>query len=262
MFRSLFLFFLSAALLLGANFRLYLKDGSYHVVREYQVEGDRVRFYSVERGDWEEIPVALTDLQRTETEKRERAEAVRKEAQEVAAEEKFEREQRQERERVPVEPGLYWFDGKDLKTIKQADAKFVSKKSRSVLKVLSPIPVISGKTTVEVDGEHSSNVVTNGRPEFYFRLAKDERFALVRLSPKKGARLVQTWTIIPVSKELIEEQQDVEIYRKQIDEGLYQIWPTKPLEPGEYAVIEYTQGKGNVQTWDFAYVPPNLPGNH
>jgi hypothetical protein len=59
-----------------------------------------------------------------------------------------------------------------------------------------------------------------------------------------------------VTKELIEEQQDVEIFRRQVDEGLYKIWPTKALEPGEYAVVEYTQGKGNVQTWDFAWRGP------
>jgi hypothetical protein len=40
----------------AANFRLYLKDGSFHLVREYKVEGDRVNYYSVERSDWEEVP--------------------------------------------------------------------------------------------------------------------------------------------------------------------------------------------------------------
>jgi hypothetical protein len=73
------------------------------------------------------------------------------------------------------------------------------------------------------------------------------------MRPKKGARIVQRWTIVPVSKELIEEQDDVEIYRKQVDDGVYMIWPTAPLEPGEYAVIEYTPGKGSIQAWDFAW---------
>ena len=34
---------------------------------------------------------------------------------------------------------------------------------------------------------------------------------------------------------------------------LYRIWPEKPLEPGEYAVMEYTDGKLNMQVWDVAY---------
>ena len=28
-------------------------------------------------------------------------------------------------------------------------------------------------------------------------------------------------------------------------------WPEKPMPPGEYALIEYTEGKVNVQVWDF-----------
>jgi hypothetical protein len=75
------------------------------------------------------------------------------------------------------------------------------------------------------------------------------------MKPKKGFRIVQAWEIVPVTKELIETQDDVEIFRKQVEEGLYKIWPMQPLEPGEYAVVEYTAGKGNIQTWDFAYVP-------
>ncbi len=34
----------------GAAIRLYLKDGDYQIAREYQVLGDRVRYFSTERG--------------------------------------------------------------------------------------------------------------------------------------------------------------------------------------------------------------------
>jgi hypothetical protein len=253
--RAAMVFLLAAVLAFGANFRLYLKDGSYHIVREYQVNGDRVRFYSVERSEWEEIPLSLTDIGRTEAENKQRTQEISKEAAAVAAEEKFEREQREERERVPQEPGVYLVDGKELRSIKQAESKAVSKKSRSVLKVLSPIPIVSGKSTVELDSEHSANLVSAARPEFYIRLANEERFGIAKMGAKKGVRVVQNWEIVPVTKELIETQQDVEVFRKQVEDGLYKIWPMQPLEPGEYAVIEYTAGKGNIQTWDFAYRP-------
>ena len=40
--------------------------------------------------------------------------------------------------------------------------------------------------------------------------------------------------------------------RKEMDGGLYKIWPKEKLPPGQYAVIEFTDGKMNMQVWDFA----------
>src|SRR3954453_6096756 len=51
---------------LAHNHRLVLKDGSYQVVRKYQVVGDRVRYMSMERGgEWEELPSNLVDWEAT-----------------------------------------------------------------------------------------------------------------------------------------------------------------------------------------------------
>jgi len=86
----------------AATVKLYLKDGSYQLVREYKVENDRVRFFSTDRGEWEEIPVELVDLEKTQTEIKQRDEARREEAAAIDAEDKAEREARREVERVPM----------------------------------------------------------------------------------------------------------------------------------------------------------------
>src|ERR1035438_5494662 len=90
----------------AANIKLYMKDGNYHVVREYQVQPDRVRFYSVERSEWEEIPLDLVDLKRTESETAERQAQLTEENKVVAEEEKAVREARAEVAKVPRDPGV------------------------------------------------------------------------------------------------------------------------------------------------------------
>lgn len=256
MVRAIGLLLLAVALGWAANLKLYLKDGGFHLVREYKVEGDRVRFYSVERSEWEEIPAELVDLKRTEQEIKAVDSRRKEEIAAIDTEEKAEREARREVERIPQETGVYLIEGDKLRPLKQAESKVVNNKRRSVLKVLSPIPVVSGKGTVELDGERSENVVTApDQPEFYFRLNYAERFGIVKLKPEKNSRVVERLTIVPVSKEVVEEQDEIEVFRKQVDDGLYKIWPVKPLDPGEYAVVEYTEGKMNIQIWDFSFRP-------
>jgi hypothetical protein len=250
-----YLIFLLALSAFAANVKLYLKDGDFHLVREYKVETDRVRYYSIERGDWEELPLNLVDLKRTEDETKARQTKIEEEAKLVSAEDKAERERANEVMKVPAGPGVHLVVGDGVHTIEHAESEVHTSKGRTILQVLSPIPMVSGKGTVEVRGLHSINKVTNERPEFYIQLSTEERFGIIRLKPEKDYRIVERLVFVPITKETVEEQQQVEIFRLQMDEGLYKIWPTKPLEPGEYAVVEYTDGKVNMQVWDFAYDP-------
>jgi hypothetical protein len=251
--RAVLIFFFSAFLLLADTFKLYLKDGDYHMVREYQVLDDRIRYYSTERGEWEEIPKQLVDLEKTEKERSSKKDELQKEAKANAEEDQAERALRHEIESIPANPGTYYEEGNQVKALDLADYKVITDKKRQALKVLSPVPLIPGKASVVIQGEHSKFVVNDDKPGFYFRLAKQERFGIVRLTPKKTVRLVEDIAIIPVSKENIQEQKQVETFEQQLASDLYKVWPEKPLTPGEYAVIEYAEGEVQLLIWDFAY---------
>jgi len=251
--RLLLVVFLAVSALLAANVKLYLKDGTYHVVREYQVQQDRVRFYSVERSEWEEMPLDMVDLMRTEAEASARKEELEKEAKVLSDEDRVEREQKKEVSRIPQDPGVYWVESNKTNVIKLAEPVVHTSKGRAVLKVLSPLPMVSGKGTLELGTPNSANVFTNPEQEFYIQLSQLERFGIIRLQPGKGVRIVEKLTFMPVTKEVIEEPEQVPIFTKELtSDGLYRIWPKEPLPPGEYAVMQWTEGKLNMQVWDFA----------
>ncbi|MCC7156822.1 MAG: hypothetical protein IT161_19750 [Bryobacterales bacterium] len=231
--------------------RLYLKEGGFHEVSEYKVLGDRVRYYSTERSEWEEIPVELVDLKKTEGEIKRKADEEKAEDAANKAEDDFEREQRREIAMIPRKAGLYMVKDGQLRIFPPGDVKVSTSKGRNVLKVISPIPIVAGKSVVELDGEASKNTIAEDRPQFYFRLAEEERFGIARVKPRKGIREVEVWNIMPATNEIISERDMVDVFRQQAGDGLYRIWPVKPLPDGEYAMIEYTEGKANTQVWDF-----------
>lgn len=272
MMRPALLFVFASVAVWAANIKLYLKDGTHQMVREYKFVEDRVRFYSLERSEWEEIPKELVDVARTERELKDRDEKRTAERKAVAEEEAAEREHLQRIRRIPEAPGVYWEENPDaaaekkaeMKALVLAESKLVTDKRRTLLKVMSPLPVFAGKATVEIDGVAAPQTLNTKRPDLYIRLSAEENFEIVRLLPgakpdpkskdrAKGSRIVEKVTIDPVVKDMkYEEPEIIPIFRQQLGEQLFKIWPQEELTPGEYAVIQFTPGKLNPQVWDFS----------
>ncbi|MDA1314415.1 MAG: hypothetical protein O2968_13835 [Acidobacteria bacterium] len=242
----------------GARIKLYLQGGGDLLVSEYAVDGDRVRYYSVERSAWEEIPADLVDLKRTqrEYERKEADLSVRREQEQVLRE--AESRARVELHQVPLEDGVYYVAGDAIVPVQQAELIIDNSKTATILRVLSPLPTAE-ETTLKVDGPRSAFVVKPGQPMFYMRLEKMSRIDFFRLKPKKKSREVQVIQRVPKTKEIFETQETVEIFRQQLAPAVYKLWSVEPLPPGEYAVIEYTPGEENIRVWDFS-VPAAAEG--
>src|SRR5579872_5925752 len=116
----------------AANVRLYLKDGDYQTVRDdYQVMQDRVRYWSTERSDWEEIPLELVDLDRTKKEAATHQAELEADTKAQAEEDAAIREEEKRVTKIPVEPGVYYINGDTLVPMKSAESKYVSDKKRT-----------------------------------------------------------------------------------------------------------------------------------
>jgi len=166
------------------NHRLILKDGSYQLVREYNIVGDRVKYLSEERSDWEELPVSLVDWDATR--KWEQAHAEDQEPspgmEEAEAVDKEETEARDEqRARTPtVSPGLNLPDQDgvfvldtyhgtpELVELPSTDIS-LDRREKHGLGVLNPM---AGETAdMELEGAHSRIHLHVNDPAIYLSLA-------------------------------------------------------------------------------------------
>jgi hypothetical protein len=174
----------------GANHRLILKDGTYQLVRKYEIVGDRVRYISVERGgDWEELPLALVDWEATRKWERDHTtptgeasdgetSPAMKEAEALDKEETAERDEEKARMpevakglELPNEDGVFvldTFEGKPelvelLPTELNANAK--TKKGLSTLN-----PLAGQKASLELEGAHAKVHLHVNDPAIYLSL--------------------------------------------------------------------------------------------
>src|SRR6266704_7002343 len=86
--------------------RLILKDGSYQLATKWEKKADRVRYFSAERNEWEEVPNTLVDWDATDKYEKDRA-AGKPAPEAVALDKELEVERQADEARSPhVAPGL------------------------------------------------------------------------------------------------------------------------------------------------------------
>lgn len=258
--------------------KLILKDGTYQIVREYQRNGDRVRYFSQERGVWEELPASLVDWDATEKE-----EAAGEKASNAFAEKIHNQEEAKRMDNVadidaslqvgqgaflPQGEGMFVVDGKSVRMLKQVGSATKADRLRTVEQVLSPIPIVPGKQRVFIDGEHATLRLRSNNPEFYLRGAppdpdSDSRIERSSRPGESGpdvvmlrAKIIRKGRELESIKTLFGEKigasvNEVAIQRWEVAANVYRFTLGETLTPGEYVIAEVLPGGLNYFVWDF-----------
>ena len=274
--------------------RLVLKDGSYQLVTKYEVKGDRVRYLSAERNEWEEVPNDLVDWKATEQMEKDRAagkpapEAVELDK-ELAAEREAEEANTPEVApglRLPEEGGvqlLDTFQGQPQLVEIDQNGGQVNKNMKGNILRAAINPIASAKQTIELPGQHAHIQSHSALPSVYVNIEsggaapdigpghlKDDRppepdlpwdrFKIVRMQAKGDKRIVGDIKIAVYGKTK-QEGSFLTTNSQQLTGGWVKVTPAQPLDPGEYALVETLGKEGiNLYVWDFG-VNPNAPAN-
>jgi hypothetical protein len=252
--------------------KLILTDGTFQLVREYERRGDRVRYYSIERSQWEELPVELVDWEATlqaEREAERRREEILKRIQEIRQEE-LARSVHVDAS-IEVGPGLFLPDSVGLYVVLdgqilalgQSPIEMRLDKGRLLTMILVPVPVIPTRHRLELPGARATVQLRHGQPEFYLRTADDRtpEIELVRARVKGNRREIETINTF-VTGDQIEQRNTLLLQRWPVAPRLYRFTLGQSLEPGEYVIVELIPQKGmSVFVWDFGVdpLPPSPP---
>jgi hypothetical protein len=248
--------------------KLILTDGSFQLAREYTVEGDRVRYWSVERSQWEEIPANLVDWDATH---KAEAEQVSHDAElkaKIHASDVTQLTKDIDVDRsLEIKPGLFLPDAvgfyaldrnKLIREMKQSTAEVKLSTGREVEKIMSGVALIPDKKTMDIPGERAAMRLTPAEPEFFMRPAdtREPRFRLLRAQVKGGHRVIDSISVHFTGEEK-HNTNDIEIQTWTPATGVFRYTVDERLEPGEYAFVEMTAEGINGYVWDFGI---DLPG--
>jgi hypothetical protein len=247
--------------------KLILKDGTFQLAREYTVEGDRVRYWSVERSQWEEIPANLVDWDATHKSEAEQAGRDAELKAKIRASQMAQLTKDIDVDRsLEIKPGLFLPDAdgfyaldrdKRIRDMKQSEAVVKTSTGREVEKIMSGVQLIPSKKTMEIPGEHAAMRLSTGEPEFFMRPAdsREPRFRLLRAQVKGGHRVIDSISIRFTGEEK-HNATDIEIQTWTPATGVFRYTIDEHLEPGEYAFVEMTDEGINGYVWDFGIDAP------
>jgi hypothetical protein len=243
--------------------KLYMKDGTFQIVANYEVHGDRVRYFSVERGEWEEIPTALVDFDATKRSVDETKALQQKQIEDARELEKvrFSKPPDVGSEvapglRLPGDDGVFTVEGKRVVRFPISSGEVVTDKKRAAMMLAVPLPVVKARSLVILAGPKATIRLNDPWPVFYVQSAGSlgTRLELVRVKEGKGSRLLENIdTSRSKTAKATEERTMVSLERKQLAPNIYALKPFKPLEAGEYALGEVVDDKLSLDVYDFGY---------
>jgi len=251
--------------LLGVT-KLYLKDGTYQLVKSYEVKGDRVRYYSVERSEWEEIPTALVDFDATHRAEKQEQAVKAKEVQEAKQIEQKHISQQAVANgyllapgvHLPTDQGIFAFDGTRVTPLAQSEGDVVQDRKRMALNMAVPAPLLKRQSLVALAGPKAAVRFQDLQPMFYaqFADATVASLQLIAVKSTKQDRVVEKVDVGFKGKPT-ESRVSIPLRRTQVAPGIYEFQLERPLAPGEYAFGEIQGNKMNLAVWDFGIDSPH-----
>jgi hypothetical protein len=242
--------------------KLILTDGSFQLVREYSVQDERVRYWSIERSAWEEIPATLVDWNATHKAEAEQASRDAELKAKIHAGQIAERAKDIDVDRsLEIKPGLFLPDGigfyaldneKLIYEMKQSQAGPHLSKGREAERILTGVPIIPRKQTFEIPEARAALRLTTRDPEFFMRPA-DERephFRLLHAQVKNGHRVLENITIY-ITGDQAHKGEEIDFQTWTPARGVFRYTVNQRLEPGEYAFVEMTNEGMSGYVWDF-----------